>query len=106
MAHAVPRAQELGRTSRSGNIRPQDTISQSAMGSPDLADAIADVSEGYCPLCHVALIAHCGRACCPCGGCSYRLESERFEMTTCELHPAVRYEHWPMDASSSVGQPV
>jgi hypothetical protein len=55
---------------------------------------MADVSEGFCPLCRVALIVHDGRACCPCGGCSYRLEGERFEMTTCELHPAVRCEHW------------
>ena len=45
-------------------------------------DAIADVSEGHCPLCHVALITHDGRAFCPCGGCSYRLEGEEFEMTT------------------------
>ncbi len=43
---------------------------------------------------HVALITHDGRACCPCGGCSYRLEGERFEMTTCELYPAVTCEHW------------
>jgi hypothetical protein len=38
------------------------------MESQDLADAIADVAEGFCPLCHVALITHDGRACCPCGG--------------------------------------
>lgn len=34
MAHAVPRAQELGRTSRSGNIRPQE------LGDPSLVLAI------------------------------------------------------------------
>jgi hypothetical protein len=61
---------------------PLDTISGSVMGSPDIADAIADVAEGFCPLCRVALITHAGRACCPCGGCSYRLKGERFEMTT------------------------
>lgn len=27
-------------------------------------------------------------------GLLYRLERERFEMTTCELHPAVRCGHW------------
>jgi hypothetical protein len=59
-----------------------------------IVGAVADVSEGFCPLCHVALITHDGRTCCPCGGCSYRLEGERFEMTTCDLHPAVRWEHW------------
>jgi hypothetical protein len=72
----------------------------------ETAEAMADVSEGFCPLCHVALIAHDGRACCPCGGCSYRLEGERFEMTTCERHPAIMCEHWPMGASSSVGQRI
>jgi hypothetical protein len=56
--------------------------------------ATADVSEGFCPLCRVRLIPHDGRACCPCGGCSYQLEGERLEMTTCELHPAVTCEHW------------
>jgi hypothetical protein len=56
--------------------------------------AISYVGEGFCPLCYVALVVHDGRACCQCGGCSYRLEGEKFEMTTCELHPAVRCEHW------------
>jgi hypothetical protein len=67
-------------------------------GGPELSAAIADVAEGFCPLCRVPLITHDGRACCPCGGCSYRLEGERFEMTTCELHPGVRCEHWEADA--------
>lgn len=62
--------------------------------SRELVAAIADVSEGHCPLCHVALITYDGRACCSCGGCSYVLEGERFTMTTCELHPAVRCERW------------
>jgi hypothetical protein len=61
---------------------------------PNTVHVIADVAEGFCPLCRVALLAHDGRACCPCGGCSYRLEGEKFEMTICELHPAVRCEHW------------
>ncbi len=64
------------------------------MSGQEVFAAIADVSEGFCPLCHVALITHDGRACCPCGGCSYKLEGERFEMMTCERHPAVRCEHW------------
>jgi hypothetical protein len=46
------------------------------------------------PLCKAAPIRHDDRACCPCGGCSYRLEGERFEMITCEAHPGVRCEHW------------
>lgn len=60
----------------------------------EVAGAIADVAEGFCPLCHVALTSHDGRACCPCGGCSYRLDAERFEMSTCDRHPSVRCEHW------------
>jgi len=43
---------------------------------------------------HVVLITHHGRACCRCGRCPYRPEGARFEMTACELHPAVRCEHW------------
>jgi hypothetical protein len=34
----------------------------SGMGSPELTDAIGDVSEGHCPLCHVTLITHDGGA--------------------------------------------
>jgi hypothetical protein len=59
-----------------------------------IAEALAVVAEGHCPLCHVALIVHADRACCPCGGCSYRLEGERLEMIPREGHPAVRCEHW------------
>ena len=33
---------------------------------------LLDVTEGFCPLCHVQLIQHDGKACCPCGGCSYQ----------------------------------
>jgi len=58
------------------------------------AKAIVDVAEGFCPLCRVQLVVHDGRACCPCGGCSYRLDGQRFEMTTCAQHPAFRCEHW------------
>lgn len=64
------------------------------MRSPELVTAIADVSEGHCPLCHVALIIHDDRACWPCGGCSYRLEGKRFDMTTCDVHPPKQCEHW------------
>jgi hypothetical protein len=38
---------------------------------------LADVAEGFCALCHVELIAHGDRACCPCAGCTYRLEVGR-----------------------------
>jgi hypothetical protein len=61
---------------------------------PTVASTIADVSEGFCPLCRVRLIAHDGQACCPCGGCSYKLEGNTLELTTCQLHPPVRCQHW------------
>lgn len=64
------------------------------MSRQEVLAAIADAAEGFCPLCRVALIPHDGRACCPCGGCSYRLEGEKFEMMTCQQHPAVHCEHW------------
>ncbi len=41
--------------------------------------AMADVGEGFCPLRHVQLIAHDGSACCPCGGCFYRLAGHLIE---------------------------
>ena len=57
--------------------------------------ALRDVSEGFCRLCGVALIVHTDRACCPCGGCSYRISSNRLEMLSpCEQHPARECEHW------------
>jgi hypothetical protein len=59
-----------------------------------LQQTIAHVSEGFCPLCRVALVTHDGRACCPCGGCSYRLDGNRLEMGVCDSHPPRRCEHW------------
>jgi hypothetical protein len=59
-----------------------------------LDQTLADVAEGFCPLCSVALITHDGQACCPCGGCTYRLEGDRLEMTSCDLHLPKRCEHW------------
>jgi len=56
------------------------------------AKAIVGVAEGFCPLCRVQLVVSDGRACCPCAG--YRLDGQRFEMTTCAQHLAFRCEHW------------
>jgi len=55
---------------------------------------VADIAEGFCPLCRVALIRHEGRGCCPCGGCTYRLEGDRLEMSSCDVHPPKRCDHW------------
>ena len=55
---------------------------------------MAFVVEGFCPLCHVPLIPHDDRACCPCGGCSYRLDGKSFAMLTCEDHPSKNCDHW------------
>jgi hypothetical protein len=61
----------------------------------EVAIAFAHVSEGFCPLCHVRLVAHDDRACCPCGGCSYRVSTDRLEMlSACDQHPACECEHW------------
>jgi hypothetical protein len=57
-------------------------------------EAMADISEGHCTLCRVSLITHDRRACCPCGGCSYRVNAGGIEMLTCPVHPPVRCEHW------------
>jgi hypothetical protein len=56
--------------------------------------AILDVVEGFCPLCQVALIRHDERACCPCGGCSFRVDGLSLLMTSCANHPAKDCEHW------------
>lgn len=40
----------------------------------DAERAIAVVVEGYCPLCRVHLVRHDEMACCPCGGCSFRVD--------------------------------
>lgn len=61
----------------------------------DAQRAMATTGEGYCPLCQVALIIHDDRACCPCGGCSYRVDGDRLEMlSSCDLHPAHNCVHW------------
>jgi hypothetical protein len=57
--------------------------------------AIGLVIEGACPICDTELRLHDDRACCPCGGCSYRVSTDRLEMLSpCELHPARECEHW------------
>ncbi len=64
--------------------------------------ALLDVSEGYCPLCHVGLIRHDDRACCPCGGCSYRAQGLSLLMGSCTEHPAKDCEHWQLVGRLSV----
>lgn len=59
-----------------------------------IQQTFADVAEGFCPLCHVALITHDGRGCCPCGGCTYRLAVGLLEMSSCHLHAPKRCDHW------------
>jgi hypothetical protein len=60
----------------------------------DAESAIATVVEGFCPLCGVELIRHGDRACCPCGGCSYRVVGISLSMSTCTEHPDKDCEHW------------
>lgn len=57
--------------------------------------AMIHVTEGFCPLCKVALVVHADRGCCPCGGCSYRVGGGQMQMlSSCELHPTRDCEHW------------
>jgi hypothetical protein len=56
--------------------------------------AITIVVEGYCPLCRVPLIPHGDKACCPCGGCSFRATGRSLWMSSCDEHPVKRCEHW------------
>jgi hypothetical protein len=55
---------------------------------------VLDVSEGFCPLCHVTLIRHGDRACCPCGGCSFSATEHTLVMRSCGEHPPNDCEHW------------
>jgi hypothetical protein len=73
----------------------------------DAERAISIVVEGQCPLCAVQLIRHGDKACCPCGGCSLRVEGHSLLMTSCADHPAKNCEHWQAvwrarDASTDV----
>jgi hypothetical protein len=56
--------------------------------------ALGDVVEGAYPLCRVGLTIHDGRACCPCGGCSYRVDHYSLLLSSCPDHPAKDCEHW------------
>ena len=56
--------------------------------------ALRDVSEGYCPLCHVQLVRHDDRACCTCGGCSFSAEQHSLALRSCDEHPPKDCEHW------------
>jgi uncharacterized Zn finger protein (UPF0148 family) len=65
------------------------------MSRDDVARILADVAEGHCPLCRTPLLVHDGRACCLCGGCSFRVSEQRFEMLSpCAAHPIRICEHW------------
>src|SRR5579864_2663943 len=48
--------------------------------------AIASVVESQCPLCQRGLVIHDDRACCPCCGDSYVVETSRLEVRRCSLH--------------------
>jgi len=62
--------------------------------SIEAQSVIVDVVEGFCPLCEVELIRHAEMACCPCGGCSYRIDGLSLLMGSCADHPAKDCEHW------------
>jgi hypothetical protein len=55
--------------------------------------AIRLVLEGTCPLCHVGLVVHDGRACCPCCGDSYVVSPGRLDVRLCAEHGRF-CEHW------------
>ena len=56
--------------------------------------ALLDASEGFCPVCVVRLTKHDDRACCPCGGCSFRVQGHSLVMGSCKVHPIKRCSHW------------
>jgi hypothetical protein len=56
--------------------------------------AISIVAEGFCPLCTEELIRHGDNACCPCGGCSFRLDGANLWMGVCSEHPPRTCAHW------------
>jgi hypothetical protein len=55
--------------------------------------AIADVSEGSCPLCKVGLVIHDARGCCPCCGDTFKTSLGRLEMRQCDQHGR-DCQHW------------
>jgi len=55
--------------------------------------AIASVIEAECPLCKVELRLHDERACCPCCGDSYKVSSNRLEISQCPEHGR-QCAHW------------
>ncbi len=48
---------------------------------------LKDVSDGACPVCRVSLLPHGTRLCCPCGGCSFRLEGRVVNFTRLRALP-------------------
>jgi hypothetical protein len=55
--------------------------------------AFASVVEAECPPCKVELRIHDGRACCPCCGDSYVVETNRLEVSNCPEHGR-HCDHW------------
>lgn len=55
--------------------------------------AIGLVAESACPLCHLELRIHDGRACCRCCGDSYVVAANRLDVKPCPIH-ATTCEHW------------
>ena len=76
------------RRNKISGLRPENRVND------DAVRAISVVVEGYCPLCTVELIRHEDRACCPCGGCCYRVDGPSLWMGSCLEHPRVHCEHW------------
>jgi hypothetical protein len=62
--------------------------------SEEAEKALGNVAEGFCPLCEVPLTRHDDKACCPCGGCSFRAHGHSLWMGSCPEHPTLRCEHW------------
>lgn len=56
--------------------------------------AIGLLGDRACPLCHVQLITHDGRACCSCCGTTHLESSDRLEMNECPVHRQRDGEHW------------
>jgi len=69
-------------------LRPDDRMHE------DAERASAIVVEGHCPICRVELIRHEDKACCPCGGCSYRVDGDSLWMGSCAEHSVKHCEHW------------
>jgi hypothetical protein len=83
----VESERRLRRNKISGQARQNE-------GERDAEGAMTMVVEGYCPLCRIPLIPHAKRSCCPCGGCSFRVDGPTLLMSSCDEHPRRDCEHW------------